>query len=86
MKVYNHNPKSFGDRIRHFRERQKITQDELARRIGLQASWISHFETGNRSPGIENLIRLAQGLDVAMDDLCGVYTRAKMIDKLKGQA
>ena len=69
---YQHNPKSFGDRIKHFRVHStKLSQEDLAKKCGLSASWISHFETGNRSPGIENLIRLSFGLGVSLDRLCG---------------
>ena len=69
---YSHNPKSFGDRLKHFRiQTAKLSQDGLAEKCGLTASWISHFETGSRSPGIENLIRLSFGLGVPLDRLCG---------------
>lgn len=72
--TYHHNPKVFGDRLRAIRERKKMTQSDLAEKCGLTASWISHFESGRRSPGIENLIRLSFGLECGMDYLCGTHT------------
>ncbi len=48
-----------------------ISQGELARRTRLQASAISHFETGQRKPSIDNLVRIAKALDVSTDYLLG---------------
>ena len=81
--TYHHNSKSFGHRLRHFRESKKLTQSTLAEKAGLTASWISHFETGNRSPGIENLIRLAWGLGISLDRLCGTEPLDVMLKRAK---
>jgi len=62
---------SFPDRLREARERRKLTQGELAEKSGLQASAISHFETGTRKPSFDNLRRLADALDVTTDYLLG---------------
>lgn len=70
-RLYTHSPKVFGNRLRTIREKKGLTQFELAEKCGLTASWVSHFENGNRSPGIENLIRLSFGLCVNLDRLCG---------------
>ena len=40
----------------------------------MQASAISHFETGNRKPSFDNLRRLADALDVTTDYLLGRVT------------
>jgi transcriptional regulator with XRE-family HTH domain len=53
------------------RELRGLSQGEVASRSGLQASAISHFETGNRKPSFDNLRRLAQALDVTTDYLIG---------------
>lgn len=62
---------SFPDRLREARERRKLNQSELADKAGLQASAISHFETGTRKPSFDNLRRLADALDVTTDYLLG---------------
>jgi transcriptional regulator with XRE-family HTH domain len=61
----------FRERLRAIREQRGYSQDELARRTGLQASAISHFETGTRKPSFENLRRLADALEVTTDYLLG---------------
>ena len=43
-------------------------------RTGLQASAISHFETGTRRPSFDNLRRLADALEVTTDYLLGRVT------------
>jgi transcriptional regulator with XRE-family HTH domain len=59
-------------RLRYAREQiRKLNQAELAARSGLQASAISHFETGTRKPSFDNLRRLADALEVTTDFLLG---------------
>ncbi len=48
-----------------------LDQGALAEKAGMQASAISHFETGNRKPSFDNLRRLADALDVTTDYLLG---------------
>lgn len=62
---------SFGDKLRKTREDKGLSQAELAEKAGLQPSAISHFESGRRSPSLDNLRRLADALSVAIDYLLG---------------
>jgi len=48
-----------------------MSQEQLADAAGLQASAISHFETGTRLPSFENLKKLADALRVSTDYLLG---------------
>lgn len=61
----------FPHRLRAARERREMNQGELARRAGLQASAVSHFETGTRKPSFDNLKKLADALNVTTDYLLG---------------
>jgi transcriptional regulator with XRE-family HTH domain len=61
----------FPARLRAARELRDLNQEELARRAGLQASAVSHFETGARKPSFHNLKRLADALSVTTDYLLG---------------
>ena len=76
----------FMDRLRAAREARDISQVELAERAGLQASAISHFETGTRKPSFDNLKRLADALRVTTDYLLGraakMETSAGTVDVL----
>jgi transcriptional regulator with XRE-family HTH domain len=75
----------FPERLRAAREKRGLSQGELAARAGLQASAISHFETGSRKPSFDNLRRLADALNVTTDYLLGRVTEAEALagaDKL----
>lgn len=61
----------FKERLRTAREARELSQGELATRAGLQASAVSHFETGTRKPSFDNLKRLADALRVTTDYLLG---------------
>jgi transcriptional regulator with XRE-family HTH domain len=61
----------FPERLREVRETRGLSQAGLAGKTGLQATAISHFETGTRSPSFDNLKRLADALNVATDYLIG---------------
>jgi len=61
----------FPERLRAAREYRGLIQSELAERAGMQASAVSHFETGTRKPSFDNLRLLADTLDVTTDYLLG---------------
>lgn len=61
----------FQERLRTARESRELNQGELAQRAGLQASAVSHFETGTRKPSFDNLKKLADALQVTTDYLLG---------------
>jgi len=59
-------------RLRALRDERGLTQQELGEKAGMSPVMISHFETGRRtSPSIENLVKLADALDVSVDYLLG---------------
>ncbi len=61
----------FPERLQAAREKRDLSQGDLAKRAGFQASAISHFETGSRKPSFDNLRRLADALEVTTDYLLG---------------
>lgn len=56
--------------IRHQRQKNKMTQTELAERVGIKQGTISEYESGSLTPSVENLIRLADVLKCSLDELC----------------
>jgi len=76
----------FRERLRNAREFRGFSQGELAKRAGLQASAVSHFETGTRKPSFDNLKRLADTLRVTTDYLLGrtdqMEASTSTVDKL----
>jgi transcriptional regulator with XRE-family HTH domain len=71
MKESSRPSEVFPERLRAARDKRGLNQGDLAKRAGLQASAISHFETGTRKPSFDNLRRLADALDVTTDFLLG---------------
>src|SRR6266508_960836 len=55
-----------GERIRHLREAQGISQAELGRRIGSTQPAIARLEAGRVSPTLETLDRVAAALEVEL--------------------
>ena len=56
---------TLGDRIRHLRTERKLSQLDLANRVGVRQSAISAFETGEKSPRLDTLQRIASALGVS---------------------
>ena len=66
-------PGSLGDRVRELRERDKLTQGELASSIGTSASTLSRIEKGEiESPGSDIVVKLARLFHVSTDFLLGI--------------
>jgi transcriptional regulator with XRE-family HTH domain len=61
----------FPDRLRAAREMRALSQLELAERARLQQAAVSHYEAGARRPGLRNLRRLSEALEVTTDYLVG---------------
>jgi DNA-binding XRE family transcriptional regulator len=58
----------FAARLRQLRERQNLTQTELAKRAGLGQAMISLLEQGDRQPSWETIQRLAEALDIGVEN------------------
>lgn len=55
--------------LQHCREKANLTQEQLARKIGMSVSMIVSIESGRRKGSIETLLRIADALDVTVDDI-----------------
>lgn len=58
-----------GQRVRKFRERNKISQEELAHRAELDRTYVGGVERGERNLGALNLLRLAAALNTTASAL-----------------
>jgi transcriptional regulator with XRE-family HTH domain len=61
--------KKLGLAVRRFREAQGLSQEKLAERAGVHRTYISGIERGQRNVGFENLVSIAQGLEIPLSDL-----------------
>lgn len=58
-----------GETIRHYRKEKNLTQEELARRLGVTAPAVNKWENGNSCPDILLLAPIARCLDISLDTL-----------------
>ncbi len=61
-----------GERLQKLRTDRKISQLKVAELINVSPSIISNYESGERSPSIENLIKLASFYKCSTDYLLGL--------------
>jgi len=57
-----------GERIKKYREKQNLSQDELALKIFVSRQTISNWETNKSYPDIKSLIMLSNIFNVSLDD------------------
>lgn len=60
---------SFGEKLKALRTAKKMSQKELAERIGIAKSVISFYESGDRFPSYDVLIKIARIFNVTTDYL-----------------
>lgn len=63
---------SLGEKLKALRTAKKMSQKELADRIGIAKSVISFYESGDRSPSYDVLIKIAGIFNVTTDYLLDV--------------
>ncbi len=69
----------FGEKLKMLRTGQNLTQQQLATRLGVQKSVVSYYESGERSPSTDVLIKLAGVFHTTVDYLLDVK-RERVID------
>lgn len=63
--------KGISMRLKELRKSRKISQVKLAMDLNMNQNTISRYETGEREPGVTELILLADYFDVSIDYLVG---------------
>lgn len=56
-------------RIRELRTAQKLSQQELATKLGIDRSTVAKWETGTHSPRTDKLRQLAKVLNCSLEEL-----------------
>lgn len=63
---------NFNVRLKQLRQKNKLTQGELANILGLKPTAISNYESERNEPSFDKLIALSKYFDVSCDYLLGV--------------
>lgn len=61
--------KKFGITVRKYRLKKNISQEKFAEIVGLHRTYISEVERGERNVSLENIQKIAFGLDVKVSEL-----------------
>ena len=56
-------------RIAYYRQKCKLTQEELAFNVGINLKHLIKIEAGLKIPRINELVQLAAGLGISIDEL-----------------
>jgi transcriptional regulator with XRE-family HTH domain len=68
-------PGPLGKAVKHVRNKVGMTQEQLANKIDMHATYISDIERGARNPSWEAISRLAKGLGVGVAEIAAAYDR-----------
>ena len=60
---------AIGQRIRKYRKAKGLSQEQLAEKINISITHLSHIETGNTKLSLPVFVDLAKALEVQADDL-----------------
>ena len=69
----------FGDKLKMLRNGQKLTQQQLADRLGVAKSVVSYYESGYRYPSYDVLVRIARIFHTTTDFLLDIEKK-RVID------
>lgn len=61
----------FSERLKELRKQAHLTQVELASKLGIVQSSYADWERGKKKPTQDNLVKIAQILNVSVDYLVG---------------
>ena len=59
------------NRIQEYRKQKKWTQEDLARRLGVERSAVAKWESGKSQPQAARLIALAEIFGCTVDEILG---------------
>lgn len=82
------NYSAIGHRIRQYRLARDLSQEVLSEMSDVTPAHFSHIERGNTKPSLPTLIRIANALNVSIDDLLcdnverSRHVRIKDVDRL----
>ena len=60
---------TLGEKIQYYRKQSKLSQEELAARVGVSRQAVSKWELGEATPEVDKLVALAKAFGVTTDEL-----------------
>jgi len=62
---------NIGERITQLRKQQNLSQEELAKKVGVSRTIVGNYERNENTPSTEVIIKLAKVFNVSVDYLIG---------------
>ncbi len=59
----------FGSRVRELRKLNGYSQEKFALKIDMDRTYLASVESGKRNISLENISKIAKGLNVGMEEL-----------------
>ena len=80
FKNFKRNRMEFSERLKTLRKQAQLTQVDVAEKLGISQPAYASWERGIKKPTQENLVKIAQILNVSVDYLVGNsdYTEDKL--------
>lgn len=72
--------KIVGERIRSYRKRQGLSQEEAAHRASLHTTFIGEVERSDKSPTLESLEKICGALNISLEEL---FQQSQPVNKSK---
>jgi len=69
VKVISTTHKNLGLRIKQLRGELKMTQEDLAFKVGVDRSYMGFLERGEKNPTLKNIVKIADALNVTLSEL-----------------
>ena len=61
--------KKLGERIKFLREKNMLTQEKLSEKAGISLDYLGKIEVNINKPGLVALLKIANALDISMEEL-----------------
>ncbi|MBQ9091074.1 MAG: helix-turn-helix transcriptional regulator [Anaerotignum sp.] len=68
---------NFSENLKKYRKRKNISQQKLGEGLNYGSTAIANYESGRNEPSFDCLIKLAEMLDVTVDELLGVELKTE---------
>ena len=68
----------FSSNLFHLRKAQRLTQEDVAEKVGVTRQAVAKWESGDSLPDLETGMRLARALGVTLDDLTSYEPKESM--------
>ena len=62
---------TLAENLKKRREEYELTQEDLAKKVGIDRVSISRFESGYKVPSLNTTVALADALHISVDELIG---------------